>query len=252
MIAALATAALALAPEPTGQVLGAYTQGRLAGAAALPADGPGFVHLFGERNRQFGSEGLVRLLEGIAGAMTDAFPGGERLQLGDLSAEHGGRVNGHVSHQNGLDADGAFFRANRREQPGDVDGFPESFVSRGRVTANFDLERNWALFQGLVASGRVGRIFVDGAIKGALCDLARLDTRASRLDRGLSEEQPRDTAETLRALRPYPNHDNHFHVRLTCPTESPRCVPQEPPPQGPGCDAKSLATVHPSDLALAP
>lgn len=245
MIAAVAAVALAAAtPEPAGQVVGSYHQGRLAGATELPGDGPGFVHLFGGRNRPFGSEGLVRLLEGVAAEMAMTFPGGERLQFGDLSAERGGLVSRHVSHQNGLDADGAFFRANRLEQPSDVDGFPESFVAQGRVTANFDLERNWALFRALVASGRVTRIFVDGVIKSALCELALLS--------GILDEEPRDAVETLRALRPYPNHDNHFHVRLSCPAESPRCVRQEAPPPGSGCDAESLASIDAGDLRLAP
>jgi penicillin-insensitive murein endopeptidase len=79
----------------------------------------------------------------------------------------------------------------------------------------------------------VARIFVNAAIKDHLCRTAPEDDRA-----------------WLRVVRPWWGHDAHFHVRLSCPPDSPGCVDQDPPPPGDGCDA-SLAWWF-SDEALNP
>jgi penicillin-insensitive murein endopeptidase len=36
-------------------------------------------------------------------------------------------------------------------------------------------------------------------------------------------------------VRPYWEHDYHFHVRLKCPDDSPTCKHQDPVPAGDGC-----------------
>src|SRR5581483_1042400 len=41
----------------------------------------------------------------------------------------------------------------------------------------------------------------------------------------------------LRKVRPWWGHDDHFHVRLACPADSPECAPQAALPPGDGCDA---------------
>jgi len=41
----------------------------------------------------------------------------------------------------------------------------------------------------------------------------------------------------LQKLRPWYGHDDHFHVRLACPVDSPDCQPQDPLPPGDGCTA---------------
>jgi penicillin-insensitive murein endopeptidase len=35
------------------------------------------------------------------------------------------------------------------------------------------------------------------------------------------------------------NHDGHVHLRILCPKNSPKCIPQEAPPEGDGCDSIS-------------
>jgi len=40
----------------------------------------------------------------------------------------------------------------------------------------------------------------------------------------------------LSKIRPWWGHDGHFHVRLSCPDNSPLCKPQKPVPEGDGCD----------------
>ncbi|MCC7440220.1 MAG: penicillin-insensitive murein endopeptidase [Bdellovibrionales bacterium] len=215
------------------QSVGFYSNGHLEAAAALPAEGPGLLKLFVIRDRAWGSNESVSLLSSVAADLAAAYPDGERLQVGDLSVRNGGRITRHVSHQNGLDTDISFLRVDRREQsPQDASGFDEKFVRAGKMTANFDVPRNWALIKSLDEHGALGRIFVDPVIKATLC------RRAAELGEYPSHE------ETLRRLRPAENHADHLHVRIQCPQGSPRCLPQEEPPPGSGCLAAIMGTAE--------
>lgn len=207
------------------QSFGFYSHGRLAAATRLPDSGGGFVKILRPRNRRFASEDMIYLITKVSKELDQKFPNRrDAVQIGDVSAELGGLVPGHNSHQNGLDVDIAFLRTNETMQnPDDVNGFREKFVSSGKVSNNFDLERNWALAKLMVATGRPQRIFVNQVIKNAFCKLAR------------EKGELQSAAETLHRLRPYSGHEDHFHVRITCPLNSPKCEAQEEIPAGTGC-----------------
>lgn len=179
---------------------GDYEAGALFWPRELSADGPGFVHLFHFRGRYFGSTLLVSLLERAALFLSEESPpDSERLQIGDLSSFYGGRIRGHQSHQNGLDADIVYLRHNHREQ--DLlyaRGFREEFVRRGRLSSNFDVERNRALIRFFIATDYVRNIFVDPVILNALIQ-------------GHEEET------WVGFLKPYPRHADHMHLRLIRP-----------------------------------
>jgi penicillin-insensitive murein endopeptidase len=214
-------------PEPAAQVSGAYNQGALTDSTALPPHGEGFIHLFEKRERFYGSQGMIDLLTQIAGEMARRYPQGERLQIGDISSRNGGKIRGHASHQNGLDVDLVYYRTQRSEQPETEgsQGFAESFVGpNGKITRNFDLERNWEIIKRFASTGRLARVFVHPAVKKAFCK------RAKRL------KELQTHAETLSRIRPLQDHDDHFHVRLTCPAASPDCRDQEAPPTKTGCE----------------
>jgi penicillin-insensitive murein endopeptidase len=234
-IAALALP-LSISGEPPGQVSGFYSrQGALSDATAIAPEGPGFVHLFESRDRRYGSQGLIELLERSAAEIARLHPEGERLQIGDIAAIGGGPIRGHASHQNGLDADLVYYRTSHREQSaadGDA-GFIETFVTGEgadhadvagtHASPDLDVARSWELIKLLSASHRLARIFMHPAIKRAFCQEAR--------SRGELQSESR----TLSRLRPLDNHDDHMHVRISCPTESPGCVPQPEPDADPGC-----------------
>lgn len=215
--------------EPKDQVQGFYTHGKIEGASVLPEQGVGFVGLFRQRARYFGSQGLVEILQSVAAELAALFPFGERLQIGDLSGEQGGFISGHASHQNGLDADIAYFRTDYQEQPKGVEGFPMYFVKKGKITPEFDLERNFVLLDAFMKTGRANRLFVDPVIKQAMCQHAKTTNRWET------------SASLLRHIRPLAAyHANHVHVRLTCPKESLKCEKQDSIPAGTGCDLHSL------------
>jgi murein endopeptidase len=77
----------------------------------------------------------------------------------------------------------------------------------------------------------VARIFVNTAIKKAMC-------REAGPDRSW-----------LSKVRPWWGHDEHFHVRLVCPPDSPECKPQPPVGADDGCghelEAWLKKTVYP-------
>ncbi|WP_372423988.1 penicillin-insensitive murein endopeptidase [Salinarimonas chemoclinalis] len=211
-------------PAPlAARALGSYAAGCLAGAVALPVDGPGWRVMRVSRNRNWGHPDLVALLERLAAATPEAvgWPG---LLVGDLAQPRGGpMIWGHASHQNGLDADvwltpmpetgvdrparetmmaTSVVRADRR----DVD--PAVWTpAHARLIALAARER------------RVERLFVNAAIKKALC-------RETTGDRSW-----------LGKVRPMWGHDYHMHIRMTCPAGETGCALQAPVPPGDGCDA---------------
>jgi murein endopeptidase len=108
--------------------LGTYTAGRLAHGVRLPAEGRAFFTwdpvLRRSPNRpwrRWGTDRLVRVVLGVAGDFHAAHPRAARMAVGDLSRPHGGDFGpqygyiGHASHQNGLDVDVYYPRADGRE-----------------------------------------------------------------------------------------------------------------------------------------
>jgi penicillin-insensitive murein endopeptidase len=206
--------------------IGTCSCGCLQGAAMLPASGRGYEVLHLARNRRFGHPSLVAFVQRLARAAWQ-----EKLGLvvvGDLSQPRGGPTpSGHRSHQTGLDADigylappGAHPRlsARMRERlapPAVVD------ARTHQKTAAWT-PKSMKLLALAAADPAVDRIFVDPGIKKLVCN----DPSTAK-------------APWQGRLRPWWNHHDHFHVRLKCPTDSPLCVPQDPPPND-GCGA-SLA-----------
>lgn len=128
---------------------------------------------------------------------------------------------GHRSHQIGLDADiwlrmpgeRALSRSEREEISS------QSVVRADRLDVNGQwTDLHHAVLRAAANDPAVARIFVNAAIKKALC-------RA---------EPPGDRV-WLNKIRAWWGHDAHFHVRLHCPPGATGCVAQDPPPPGDGC-----------------
>ncbi len=206
------------------QAIGFYTDGSLLNGVDLPQKAVGFVKIFRPRNRGWVTTLLNDVILYASREMRKKYPESERLQVGDTSAQFGGPISMHNSHQNGLDLDGIYYRYDKREMNPNINTtFDEFFVRDGVISENFDVQRNWYFMKTLVSTGEVNRILVDKVIKKRLC---RYTQRV--------QSDPL-VIETLRRLRPYRNHHHHFHLRLICPSDSPDCQNQLPPPEGTGC-----------------
>jgi murein endopeptidase len=109
--------------------IGSPTAGRLVRGVRLPAAGEHFFTwdpvLRRSPNRpwrRWGTDQLVRLVLRIAREFGEAHPRAPRMAVGDLSRPRGGDFGpqfgyiGHASHQNGLDVDIYYPRADGRER----------------------------------------------------------------------------------------------------------------------------------------
>ncbi|MFZ1816002.1 MAG: penicillin-insensitive murein endopeptidase [Rhizobiaceae bacterium] len=207
------------------QAVGFYSKGCIAGAMALPVDGPDWQVMRLSRNRRWGHPDLLRVIEQLSTkAKRDGWNG---LMVGDMSQPRGGpMLTGHASHQVGLDADIWFTpmpdqRLNYRDRE-DLSAISvlkknSFYVDDARWTqAHMKLLRDAASFR------EVERILVHPGVKKKLCDTVGGDR------------------SWLAKIRPYYGHHYHFHLRIGCPAGSPNCKPQKPTGSADGCD-KSLA-----------
>jgi penicillin-insensitive murein endopeptidase len=208
-------------PDPIApRSIGAYAHGCLAGAVALPINGPTWQVMRLSRNRNWGHPKLIAFLERLAAKAKKV--GWNGLLVGDLSQPRGGpMLTGHASHQVGLDADiwltpmpdhtlsreeREFMSATQMVRPDRLD-----------VDSQVWTHAHTELIRAAAEDPDVERIFVNAAIKKALC-----------------REAGKDRA-WLAKVRPWWGHDYHFHVRIYCPADSPQCERQPPPEPGDGC-----------------
>src|SRR5215216_7619472 len=208
-------------PAPlASRAVGFYSKGCLAGAKALPINGKSWEVMRLSRNRNWAHPSMVRFLEKLADKGTKV--GWRGLLVGDMSQARGGpMLTGHASHQVGLDADlwltpmpdRELTRA-EREQMSAINMVAQN---RKDVDPKVWTPKHTALIKAAAEQPEVGRIFVNAAIKKALC-------REAGNSRGW-----------LNKVRPYWGHDFHFHIRMRCPEGEATCKPQEPVPAGDGC-----------------
>ncbi len=204
------------------RAIGFYSRGCVAGAKALPIDGETWQVMRLSRNRNWGHPALIGFLERLA----DKAPrvGWNGLLVGDNSQPRGGpMLTGHASHQIGLDADIWLTpmpdrTLSRRER--------EEMSATNVVAADrLDIDpavwtgQHLAIIRAAAQEREVERIFVNAAIKKALC-------REAKGDRSW-----------LSKVRPMYGHNYHFHIRMACPRGEASCADQDPPPTGEGCDA---------------
>ena len=205
------------APAPVGS----YSRGCQAGAVQLPQSGPTWQAMRLSRNRNWAQPVTVSFTEDLS-RYAATLPGWRGLYVGDMSQPRGGPMtSGHASHQSGLDLDVWLDAPPRLDL---------SAAEREAISAS-DFQRaggayvrsNWtpaheALIRRAAEDPRVARIFIFAGAKVAMCDNATGD-RA-----------------WLRKVRPWYGHNDHAHIRLSCPRGAAACAEQDPIPPGDGCD----------------
>jgi penicillin-insensitive murein endopeptidase len=82
---------------------------------------------------------------------------------------------------------------------------------------------HFAIIKAAAEDPEVQRIFVNAAIKKAIC------------------REAHDRGAWLAKVRPMYGHDYHFHVRLFCPRGDKACEHQRPVTEGTGCDRAAFA-----------
>jgi penicillin-insensitive murein endopeptidase len=200
------------------RVFGQPGSGCVQGAVALPLRGPSWIVVHPERHREFAHPTLVAYLRKLATLSRREKLG--LLHVGDLGQARGGPTpSGHRSHQNGLDVDLWYQPPAKPFSPGQGSAPPApSMVDlrTGKMLPAWNA-RVARLIEAAASDLAVDRIFVNPAIKRALCQARR--------------------GPWLQRVRPWWGHQDHLHVRLRCPADSPDCTLPQPLPAGEGCDA---------------
>jgi penicillin-insensitive murein endopeptidase len=216
--------------------IGFYAKGCLAGAEALPINGETWQVMRLSRNRNWGNPELIALVERLSAKVKKAagWPG---LLVGDMSQPRGGPMfTGHASHQIGLDADiwltpmpNRMLSRNEREEMSAINMVAPS---RRDTDPNVWTPKHLSVIRAAAEEPEVERIFVNAAIKKALC------------------REATGNRAWLSKVRPMYGHDYHFHVRIKCPPGNRACTPQPPPAGSDGCGHEldywfSDAVLHP-------
>ena len=215
------------AAMPT-RVLGFYAHGCIAGAEGLPINGDTWQVMRLSRNRYWAHPDMVALVKRLAAkAHKDAgWPG---ILVGDMSQPRGGPMfTGHASHQVGLDADiwltpmpNRQLSRNEREEMSAVMMVRDDRLD---IDPKVFTPGHLAVIRAAAQEPTVQRIFVNAAIKKALC-------REAKGDRSW-----------LSKVRPMYGHDYHFHIRIKCPPGSGECESQPDPSEGEGCSTATSPT----------
>jgi hypothetical protein len=156
----------------------------------------------------FGERHVIAQLRGAIAGVRALRPELHVLAIGDLSAERGGPLERHVSHQTGLDADIGLFYT---RVPAD---YPVQFVDAS--AAPIDLAATWALLAAFArtadAPDGVQLILLDRDLQARLYRWAR--------ERGTPDDElaamlqyPREPDAAAGLVRHWPHHADHMHVR---------------------------------------
>ncbi len=206
---------------PMGRSVGSPTEGHLIGGAHLDA-APYWrvVPAYSAGDFRWGLGSMVGMLDRSARAVRRQFPDAV-MSVGHISRQGGGELDRHASHESGRDADVQFYVKNQANQPVYADHFV-AFHGDGTAPswpgAHFDDARNWALVAAWLndPSTHVSHIFVATPIR------ARLLAYAARM--GVAEALRDRAAVTM--VQPHGSlpHDDHFHVRISCPANMQGCI----------------------------
>jgi penicillin-insensitive murein endopeptidase len=167
----------------------------------------------GSETRVYGHPALVLMLGRTAKQVARGASGSVML-VGDLSSEQGGKLSGHTSHQSGRDADVGFYATDARGRAIALDHFV-AFAADGSAKDGsgllFDDWRNWLLLEAWAQDTRAGlsHIFVATPLrKRLLAWAARRPAFQKRIERVSALLKQPENSEP---------HDDHFHVRVSCP-----------------------------------
>ncbi|WP_058912726.1 penicillin-insensitive murein endopeptidase [Entomohabitans teleogrylli] len=206
----------------SAQSIGAFSNGCIVGAEALPLASTDYQVMRTDQRRYFGHPDLVLFIQRLSMQVKNLGLG--TVLVGDMGMPAGGRFNsGHASHQSGLDVDIFLQLPQTRWTPAQLLK-PQALdlVSRDgkRVVDSLWQPKIGSLIKLAAKDNDVTRIFVNPAIKLRLCEEAGADR------------------DWLRKVRPWFAHRAHMHVRLRCPAGSLECEDQPLPPPGDGCGAE--------------
>jgi len=191
---------LKTAPDSLGSAsLGRPNAGALFGGAQLP-ENAAWKRV--DPSHAWGTPETIEYLTSALLSVDKRYSGTPAVSIGHLSAQKGGPLRPHVSHQSGRDVDVGFYYKTE----------PSRWYLRATVD-NLDLERTWWFVRTLVLETKIEMILLDQS----LIDV--LERYAHNLD------EPVDLLESAfhrrgghgAILRHAPGHATHLHLRFFNP-----------------------------------
>ncbi|WP_394837498.1 penicillin-insensitive murein endopeptidase [Pendulispora rubella] len=214
-------AALSAAAMRVGRSVGSPTTGHLIGG--MQVEETSYLRIVpscANSDVRWGLAPLVTMIDRAARQVRRKYSDAV-LTVGHLSRPGGGEVDRHASHESGRDADILFYVKNHLGKPVVASSFVPFRADGTAPTwpgATFDDARNWLLVTALVTDkeARVSHIFVAAPLR------ARLLAYAARI--GAPPAVRHRAAELLMQPRGSLPHDDHFHVRIGCPSGMHECI----------------------------
>lgn len=202
--------------------VGHPNEGRLEGGIRLDTSRKEIrvVPVYAAEDVRWGMPALVHMIERAARGVARRYPGAV-LDVGDISRRAGGEVHRHHSHESGRDADIGLYAVDAKGKQVHARGFIQfdaRLGARNVPGARFDVARTWLLVQHMLTDpeARVSHIFIAEPLKHALLAEAKR--------RGVSRAVL--TRAQLAMMQPtgVEPHDDHMHVRVSCPRASGGCI----------------------------
>ncbi|MEO7329856.1 MAG: penicillin-insensitive murein endopeptidase [Minicystis sp.] len=154
-------------------------------------------------SRAYGTKETVDALAHCIERVNEKLPGAPPLPIGHISAQSGGHLNPHLSHQSGRDVDiGYYFKA----------GAARQFVRAGDT--NLDFARTWALVKAALKETPVEMIFMDSSIQRPLAAWAASHGEDPDYVDQVFQSRGKNGAAPIRHVK---GHVNHIHFRFHNP-----------------------------------
>ena len=214
------TVPLAKVDKPASRVekadsVGSPNEGHLEGGVHLDMTRPYFrvVPMYTSGDVRWGLPTMISMIDRAARTVNKRYPGSV-LDVGDISQKGGGDVSRHHSHESGRDADLGFYAVDAKGKQLHHHGlikFDASLESPTVPGARFDLPRNWLLVEQMLTdpAARVSHLFIAEPLRQKLLGYAR----ARGVSRALLDRAQVALMQPTQSLP----HDDHFHVRISCP-----------------------------------
>ncbi len=195
---------------PTDSLSRGYPHGgRLTDGARLP-DSP--LYTLRTPDTAYGSTHAMQVVQHAIAAFRHetGYPG--EVLVCSLSKKRGGRFPPHKSHRSGRDVDIGLVA---------FPGFPQGEGTKARG-GKVDWAATWLLMRHFLETEQVTYIFLSYHLQPALHEAAQaLGATDEELERWIQWPRPRGKTSAL--IRHARGHTGHFHVRIKCGPDEPRC-----------------------------
>ena len=185
-------------PERLGSISAGFVDsGRLINGLRFPEGDPAWTVVSPEKS--YATRETIDYLVTAIHAVKAQYPDAPPLRVNQISGPEGGWLRPHKSHQNGRDADIAFY-------------YPTAEVVRARERERYiDVTRSWAFIKAVVTLTDVQMVLVDKRVQKVLYDHA---LKAGE-DKAWLDSLFHAGADSI--IKHARRHRDHFHVRFFNP-----------------------------------